>query len=580
MAPLRKSIVVTALFAAVVLSLHGAVQGRKASPLVLPQDEDTSGEAFGSARSYLRESPLGEDGTTALDRYLKMPDPEYKWVDTGVRIKGVVSSVKHWTGYMLKLTSQRWLTDADSSCSLWEHDLVVIIPDDVNPTDKLTNFATAQFYISGDNGPPGKVSPTDEDIAMAANLAVGTKSIGVSLLQIPNQPCTFPADPKKQSRGEDAFIAFTWRRFLDLKKAGDPQAELWPARLPMVKAAVRAMDATQEFIYQCDECGTKGKYPQGFTVFGASKRGWTTWLTGAVDTRVKGIAPIAMDALNFKKTFHLWYQALGGWSFAISDYYAEQIMDEIDTPEMDALMAIVDPIVYKDRLKDTPKLVVSGTNDEFFMPYDNHVWWDDMPGVKHSLIAVNADHRDASWCPMTLPSMIAWAYGIMQHSDVASNPELDWQLSYTGDGANQVANLTVTLSLGSAAALKPTKVNVVYSYSDPDSARLDWRWYSVDKTCPGPTINYHGVNVCVHPYPWIEKPLTPVSTSDAEIVYNYSMPAPSTNPFGAFFVQFFFPGVTEGIVEYPLVVNTQVVTVPNTLPFPDCQGTQCSGTLV
>ena len=561
-------------FAMAVLALVAAAAEARKSPLVLPNtpQQKANEEAFGSARSYHKPG----DAETALDRYLKMPDPEYKWVDTGRRIKGVVSSIKHWTGYVLRLTSQRWLTDADSSCSLWEHDLIVIIPDDVNPTDKLTNFATAQFYISGDNNmTPEQIDPVDEDIAFAANLAVGTKSIGMSLLQVPNQPCVFPTDPKNASRGEDAFIAYTWRHYMDLKRQGDPQADLWPARLPMVKSAIKAMDATQEFIYQCDECGTKGSYPKKFTVFGASKRGWTTWLTGAVDSRVAGIAPIAMDAMNFQETFHLWYRSLGGWSFAIHDYYEEDIMSDLDSPEMASLMAIVDPYAYKDRLKDIPKLVVSGTNDEFFMPYDNHVWWKDMPGTKHTLIAVNADHKDGSWCPMTLPSMITWATGIMHQNDLASNPQLDWQVSYSGEGQDQVAHMSVTLTLV-AGSLKPYNVSLVYSGSDPNSKRLDFRWFSVDDVCPGPKVNYHDVTVCVHPYPWLSRPLQATQTTDQQITYEVDFPAPKDTPYAAFFVQFMFPGVTEGIVQYPLVVNTQVANVPNTTNFPDCSGKQCA----
>ena len=34
-----------------------------------------------------------------------------------------------------------------------------------------------------------------------------------------------------------------------------------------------------------------------FIVAGASKRGWTTWLTGAVDSRVIAIIPIVMGSL-------------------------------------------------------------------------------------------------------------------------------------------------------------------------------------------------------------------------------------------------------------------------------------------
>ena len=546
--------------------LSGPPAGGKGSILELPQKVRFTGSHREGATQ------------TALDRYLATPDPEFTWVDTGVRIDGVVSSIKHWTGYVLKMTSQRWLTDADSSCSLWEHDVVVIVPNNLDPNNNKTELNTVQFYIAGDSGPTGNLQPTDEDIFFAANLAVGTRSIGLALFQVPQQPCTFTADPKNLSRSEDAFIAFTWRRYLDLKKAGDPTAEFWPARLPMVKAAVRAMDTTQQFISQCSECGTQGNTPKDFLVYGASKRGWTTWLTGAVDDRVVAIAPIVMDALNFNKTFHMWYQSLGGWSFATDDYYVEDLFAEVDSPEMADLMGIIDPVVYKDRLADLPKLIVTGSNDEFFMPYDNHAWWDDMPGVKHLLIGVNADHKDGSWCPMTLPSMITWATGIM-HKNPAVNPQLEWNSWFTGEGESQIAHLNVTLTLGEGS-LKPNNVSVIYSHSDPNSNRIDFRWFSVDKVCQGPNVTYHNIDVCVHPYPWQSYPLSPVESSETAIHYTASMPAPSISAYGGFFVQFMFPGVTEGIVQYPLVVNTQVVIVPNTLPFPDCSGTACAGTLV
>ena len=52
--------------------------------------------------------------------------------------------------------------------------------------------------------------------------------------QIPNQPITFKKDPKKQSRSEDAIIAWTWKEFLE--NTNDPDILL---RLPMTKASVR-----------------------------------------------------------------------------------------------------------------------------------------------------------------------------------------------------------------------------------------------------------------------------------------------------------------------------------------------------
>lgn len=138
----------------------------------------------------------------------------------------------------------------------------------------------------------------------------------------------------------------------------------------------------------------------------------------------------------------------------------------------------------------------------------------------------------------------------------------------------------MTLTLGEGA-LKPNNVSVIYTQSDPASKRLDFRWYSVDEDCKGPTIDGgDGVKLCVHPIPWLGRPLSPVEESETVLRYTAEMPAPTQSAFGAFFVQFMFPGVTEGIVQYPLVVNTQVVTVPTTVPFPDCAGAACNGQLV
>ena len=57
----------------------------------------------------------------------------------------------------------------------------------------------------------------------------------------------------------------------------------WLVRLAMVKSGVRAMDAIQEFL--ASPAGGSTKVDQ-FVVAGGSKRGWTTWLVGAVDSRV------------------------------------------------------------------------------------------------------------------------------------------------------------------------------------------------------------------------------------------------------------------------------------------------------
>lgn len=71
----------------------------------------------------------------------------------------------------------------------------------------------------------------------------------------------------------------------------------------------------------------QGHIVEDFMVSGASKRGWTTWLVGAVDTRATAIAPIVMDLLNFEKNIAHMFKAYGGWTFAFIDYYNMNITE-------------------------------------------------------------------------------------------------------------------------------------------------------------------------------------------------------------------------------------------------------------
>lgn len=176
------------------------------------------------------------------------------------------------------------------------------------------------MWITGGSNTGGLPSAKDEDIALAAALAMGTGTITGSLFQIPNEHTIFATDPIQKSRSEDAIIAFVWDHFLK-----DPSKPEWLLRFPMVKASLRAMDTITEFC--------KVKFPEKgysldyYVVAGASKRGWTTWDVGAVDpNRVVGIVPIVLDAINFVEVEHHQWKSYGGWTWALSDYYDMNIM--------------------------------------------------------------------------------------------------------------------------------------------------------------------------------------------------------------------------------------------------------------
>ena len=99
----------------------------------------------------------------------------------------------------------------------------------------------------------------------------------------------FTQDPLQQSRSEDAIIAFGWNQFSKYSSTNDFRYN-WLTHFPMTKATVRAMDTVSAF------ASLKLNIPtiDNFGVSGASKRGWSAWLTAAADKRIKVMVPIGM----------------------------------------------------------------------------------------------------------------------------------------------------------------------------------------------------------------------------------------------------------------------------------------------
>src|SRR5262249_39201898 len=140
----------------------------------------------------------------------------------------------------------------------------------------------------------GKPSPTS--LLAAFDLATKAKAPVAFLFGIPNQPLFGKLT-------EDTLIAETFVRYLETKD------DSWPLLFPMVKRLVKAMDAVQEFAKKEWKHDVKS-----FVVTGGSKRGWTSWLTGAADPRVKAIAPMVIDTLNMQKQMDYQLESYGAYS--------------------------------------------------------------------------------------------------------------------------------------------------------------------------------------------------------------------------------------------------------------------------
>lgn len=303
---------------------------------------------------------------TALDKYVAAPDPNYAF--------RLVSRkrAKAGTFYVLHLASQVWRTGRDVDRILWRHWLEVYVPDRVEHDTALL------FVTGGDNNsePPEGPQP------ILMQIAVDTRSVTARLLDVPNQPLHFLADPEFRARTEDGILAFAWAQYM---KDGDTA---WLALQPMVKSVIRAMDAVSAFCIDLKPAGTNVRR---YVVAGASKRGWTSWLTAAVDPRVIGVAPIVIDVLNMPASMKHQRQAYGHFAEAVHDYVENGVLAAMDSPRGRAATAIVDPYSYRQRYT-MPKLIMNSTGDQFFLPDSWQFYWNDLPGPKALRYLPNTNH--------------------------------------------------------------------------------------------------------------------------------------------------------------------------------------------
>jgi PhoPQ-activated pathogenicity-related protein len=154
----------------------------------------------------------------------------------------------------------------------------------------------------------------------------------------------------------------------------------------MVKSAVRAMDAVQAWASQQGRPELKR-----FVATGASKRGWTTWLTGAVDDRVVAIAPMVIVMLNLGEQGPNQLKVWGKYSEQIEDYVNRGLMETVKTEFGSRLWKMVDPYSFRDRLSK-PKMLINGANDRYWTLNALDLYWDGLKGPKYLVELPNAGH--------------------------------------------------------------------------------------------------------------------------------------------------------------------------------------------
>lgn len=294
---------------------------------------------------------------SALKDYIQNGDKNYQWQ---LKDSTAIGSVM---AYHLLLTSQKWHDIT------WRHQLTVFVPKDRKYQDAL-------FFITGGSNKDEQPNWNKEDglwPALSA-LAAKNKSIVSLIRQVPNQPIF-------DGRVEDEIISYTLHKYKETKD------HTWPLLFPMVKSAVRGMDAAQEFVKKKVDFSVNN-----FVVAGASKRGWTSWLSSAIDDqRVKAIAPMVIDMLNMPATFKQQLANYGEYSIEIEDYVKLGIPQGAGTVDGQAITTMIDPYSY--RAKYTiPKMIFIGTNDPYWTVDATKLYYNDIPGKNLLHYVPNAGH--------------------------------------------------------------------------------------------------------------------------------------------------------------------------------------------
>jgi PhoPQ-activated pathogenicity-related protein len=292
-----------------------------------------------------------------------------------------------------RLVSQRWRGVE------WAHELSLVRPRAPAADGPMLLWidggASSQLPADDSRG-PGDAVRLLAQVATAAGLPAAV------VRQVPYQPLF-------DGLVEDGLIAHT---FVEFVKSGDAT---WPLLLPMVKAAVEAMTAAESAAREHWDLAA-----EGFVVTGASKRGWTTWLSAALDDRVKGLVPAVIDMLSLEQHVGVQQRSFGGMSDKLVDYTSRGIEKLLGSPRGRELVKIVDPFSYRDRIVQ-PKILALGTNDPYWPLEACGVYYDRLAGPRWVSYAPNAGHG------LPLEQLTGLIAAMGRHAaGVEPLPELDW----------------------------------------------------------------------------------------------------------------------------------------------------------
>lgn len=279
----------------------------------------------------------------SLQQYVSRPEPAYS-----------VTRENFLGRDGLRVVSQTW-QGID-----WSHRIVVVRPRTGG------SQTTAILEVTG-------WEPNDREIRDAQHLADMAGMPVALLYDIPNQPLF-------DGLTEDDLIAYTGQKYME---TGDTS---WPLLMPMVKSVRQAMQALSD--------RGNGFGFQRFVVTGASKRGWTTYLVGALnDSRVIGLAPRVFDFVGFEKQIERQMEYWGRMSPMLGSYDSVSLPELSRSEEGRRLLSLVDPASFAEQIASKPLMVILGANDPYWAINAASLYWYEFDTEQKWVVAVpNAGH--------------------------------------------------------------------------------------------------------------------------------------------------------------------------------------------
>lgn len=505
----------------------------------------TQGEATAFRVRCLHVTVEGEDFSDSFYAFLDNRAPTFEQVSTAqvnVELEGLGTATV-WQ-HVLYMTSQQWRSEDEVDDPQWDHWLTIVSPQ-LGGTPERTGMLVVSGGSKDDPSPDTSLLDIISQFALVVNAPVAI------LEMVPSEPLRFTDEDR--SRTEDAIIAYSYAKFALTYQEGNPDTN-WPVLLPMAKSAVCAMDVMQEYLANP---GAGDAWPaltvDDFVVTGASKRGWTTWLTGVYDERVRAIMPMVIDVVNMdeqidhhRKAYQDYppnssqYRTYGGYSTSVGDYVEMGVFDNFYTPEGQTLLTLVDPFEFRNHPVAGPKLeamrkyIVNSSGDQFFLPDGAPFYLYDMPGTPDALgeevgknflnIVPNTDHglgvEEDPPNMDVLEAMLAFFYAEVKNFPM---PRYSW--NFLDDNTLQVTTTT------------PAEQVVLWEATNPN--HRDFRRNVVGSI-------------------WESTPLT-----GADGVYTVHVPDPAQGWTGYFVQMKFDSALPTGA---PYVMTTPIKVVPDVYP--------------